>query len=227
MTSEKTKLKAGACFAAAALVAALIAAARILGCDSPVSQTISAAAVSAAVSCGASILYRASKNGKIMKRALAVIFAVYLLLLINFTVFDGHFGRVTPEEISNVSFSEYFKQRGNLIPFRMIFNQTKALLKGIYRFRFFAVNIVGNLIAFAPFALFLPLFFKKCRKYAVFFAVMTLIVLSVETCQLLLRVGSFDVDDYILNMLGATAAFFLLSSEKGEGVRRRLLEPNT
>lgn len=33
--------------------------------------------------------------------------------------------------------------------------------------------------------------------------------MSVETIQILLKIGSFDVDDMILNLLGAICGFFI------------------
>ncbi len=53
----------------------------------------------------------------------------------------------------------------------MIYRQTKALIAGNYLPRHFIVNVAGNLAAFAPFALFLPVCFKKCRRFGVFFVV--------------------------------------------------------
>ncbi len=161
----------------------------------------------------------------VMKKHLAVIFVLYVMLLVNFTIFDGHFGRIAGDEMSSVSFSEYFAQRGNLIPFRMIYRQTKALIAGTYLPKHFIVNVIGNLAAFAPFSFFLPLFFKKCRKFIVFFAILSAIILSVETCQILTRAGSFDVDDYILNMLGAAILFGLLATRRGNRIKERITDP--
>ena len=217
--------KAAVWYFSAALIIALALTARVLDRDGPLSQLACALAASAAIWRGSALLYGGTHNEKIMKRAVTAIFIIYLVLLINYTIFDGHFGRVAPEGASDVPLPEYFRRKGNLIPFKMIRNQTKGLLNGNYALRHYAVNVLGNLAAFAPLALFLPLLFKKCRKYPVFFAVTTAIILSVETCQLLLRVGSFDVDDYILNMAGATVVFLLLSAKKGKRITDGILRP--
>ena len=224
MTDNKTR--AALCFCATAALLIATAVLRLFGVDSPVLQFAAALAASVFIYFGSAFLYlERGEDGKIMRRTLTVIFAIYLLLLINFTIFNGHFGRIPTEEISNVSFSEYFEKRGNIVPFRMIWRQTKALFTGIYRFKFYAVNVIGNLAAFAPCALFLPLFFKKCRKFPVFFLVTSAMILAVEALQLVTRTGSFDVDDYILNIAGASIAFALLSTEKGRCFKERLMKP--
>ena len=137
-------------------------------------------------------------------------FALYLLLLIYCTLLSAGFGRIATNGATSMTLAEYFKARGNLVPLRTIANQTKALLRGFYPARHYVTNVIGNLAAFAPCAYFLPRLFPRCRKFPVFFAVTSLMVIAVETLQLFMRVGSFDVDDYILNMLGASLFFLLL-----------------
>ncbi len=174
---------------------------------------------------GAAYCRGAEKPDTIMRRHVAVIFALYLALLVNFTFFDGNFGRAAEERFSSMSLSEYFEQRGNLVPFRTVSRMTKALIAGNYNASHYAVNIAGNLAAFAPFALFLPLLFKKCGKLVVFFAATSAAILAVEICQLLLRVGSFDVDDYILNILGALILFGILATKAGKKLKARIMDP--
>ena len=221
-----TKITAALSFGAAALIVALAVAMRLLACDTPLTQVAGAVAASVGIFQGTKILYRSSRDEKVRKYAIIASFILYLVLLVNFTVFDGHFGRAATDEFSSVSLSEYFREKGNVVPFKMIYNQTRGLLNGNYAARHYAVNVFGNLAAFAPFALFLPLLVKRCGKLRVFFPVMTLIILSVETAQLFLRVGSFDVDDYILNMLGALAAFAALSTKRGEQLKEYILRPS-
>ena len=224
----KRKAPAGAvfCFALAFLVIAALAVLRIFSLDAPHVQLAAAVAAAILVWTGASILYEKEEPPrKIMRRALFVIFAIYLLLLVNFTIFDGHFGRAPSDGRAALSLADYFKEKGNILPFKMIINQTRGLINGTYALRHYVVNIAGNLAAFAPFALFLPLLFKRCRRPAVFFAAVTAAILLVEACQLLTRTGSFDVDDYILNMLGVAAAYALLSTGRGRKFKKWITDP--
>ncbi len=195
------------------------------GYSSPPVQLLSLIVSSALIYAAGAISCRGADDpARIMKIHLWVIFALYVLLLVNFTVFDGHFGR-NGNILSSLSFAEYFRMRGNIVPFRMIYRQTKALFIGTYSLKNYAVNILGNLAAFAPLALFLPLLLGKCRKFPVFFAVTTAMIFSVELCQILLRVGSFDVDDYILNMIGALILFGLLATKSGKKLKERIIDP--
>ena len=58
-----------------------------------------------------------------------------------------------------------------MIPFATIDNYILALRNGNLAVGDFVVNIFGNLLAFAPFALFLPRLFKKTEKSFYYFFV--------------------------------------------------------
>ncbi|MDO4523634.1 MAG: VanZ family protein [Eubacteriales bacterium] len=125
------------------------------------------------------------------------LFAVYLVFMIYFLFFAEGFGRVNTE-------------RGytyNLVLFREIrrfWNHRELLgMKAVI------VNIAGNVICFIPFGAILPVLCRKARKL---FAIVLLsfeFSLLVECAQLLLKVGSFDVDDLFLNTLGGLIGFLL------------------
>ena len=71
------------------------------------------------------------------------------------------------------------------------------------------LNIAGNVVAFIPFGLFIiPV---TGRRIGIPEAIVLAADLSiaVETVQLIARVGSFDVDDIILNTLGGVAGVLL------------------
>jgi glycopeptide antibiotics resistance protein len=85
----------------------------------------------------------------------------------------------------------------NLIPFETIraFLQIDRFNSDIWIF-----NLVGNIGVFVPFGLLIPLITKNrlYKSFIIFFSG----VLVLETLQLLLRRGSFDIDDFILNSIG-------------------------
>lgn len=62
-------------------------------------------------------------------------------------------------------------------------------------------NLVGNIILFMPLGLLLPIMYQRITWAHVFIAGIAL-SLALETLQLMLRIGSFDVDDIILNVFG-------------------------
>jgi len=74
------------------------------------------------------------------------------------------------------------------------------------------VNILGNLVAFMPLGLIVPIVFKRKETYYFFHIVVLwafIISLSIEIAQLVMSVGSFDVDDLILNTFGAMIGYWI------------------
>ena len=70
-------------------------------------------------------------------------------------------------------------------------------------------NLLGNLVLLAPLGIFLPLLFRKSRKFTVVVATGFLVTLSIEVFQLLLRFRVFDIDDLIINTIGAVLGYGL------------------
>jgi len=106
---------------------------------------------------------------------------------------------------------EYFKTSSNLKIFASIQKYLYCLFNGL---AFVAIiNLFGNLLLFMPLGALLPLYFQvikgkpgKFWQYTVFI-VLTLIF--VEITQLITRRGIFDIDDILLNLLGAIIGLFL------------------
>ena len=121
-----------------------------------------------------------------------VLFCLYIILLVYFLFFAEGYGRVPSQERT---------YRYNLVPFveiRRFWNYREQL-------GFMAVftNIFGNVIGFVPYGFILPIISKKTENLLFVTSTGFLGSLLVETVQLMTRVGSFDVDDLILNTLGA------------------------
>ena len=137
---------------------------------------------------------RTRKNTLITK-ALWLLFYLYIVMLCYFLFFSEHYGR-------NDIMSEY---KSNLVLFREI--RRYITHRDRIGFESFFVNILGNIFAFAPFGFFLPLLNKKYRNFFVITLMSLLFSLSIESIQLVFRVGIFDVDDILLNMLGAMLGY--------------------
>lgn len=125
------------------------------------------------------------------------LFIVYMVFLMYFLFFAEIMGRTYIDR-------DYHY---NLTPFREI----RRFI--VYRrtLGWFAVlsNLLGNVLAFVPFGMTLPMLTPKCRN---FFHIVLLgfdFSLFVETIQLISKVGSFDVDDLILNTLGAALGYLV------------------
>jgi len=78
------------------------------------------------------------------------------------------------------------------------------------RYNIFSKQMVGNAIMLFPLGIFLPLLYKRLRRFSSFFIVLliSLIVsVGIEVLQLATNYRSADIDDVILNTAGACAGF--------------------
>lgn len=72
------------------------------------------------------------------------------------------------------------------------------------------VNLLGNVAVFVPFGMLLPLVQSGYRSFLRLTLVSGVCILVLELLQMLLRVGSLDIDDLLLNLTGVWAGYLLL-----------------
>ncbi|HWI48401.1 MAG TPA: VanZ family protein [Rummeliibacillus sp.] len=65
---------------------------------------------------------------------------------------------------------------------------------------------LGNIVAFIPFGILIPLLYRL--SFRKFISLFVLTILILETLQSLTHLGTFDIDDVISNTLGAAIGFF-------------------
>ena len=143
--------------------------------------------------CGFSVCFG---QGKILKKERKhfirgigiVLYILYILLLLYFLFFSEGYGRVVQEE------REY---RYNLVPFMEI--------RRFWTYR----EKLGNVVGFIPFGFILPIISEKMRNGFLISISGLALSLTVESIQLVTKVGCFDVDDLILNTLGAALGYLL------------------
>lgn len=149
---------------------------------------------------------------KIMGRTFGVIFAFYLLLISALVLFDSYYGRTGHMGIwqwNKELFANYVNTSCNLIPFATIWEYISVAVNGTMNADIILTNLAGNIVAFCPFGFFLPLLWKRQKGFGWFALTVTVIVAAVELLQFAMLVGSCDIDDLILNVLGALAVFAL------------------
>ena len=98
----------------------------------------------------------------------------------------------------------------NLMPF--------ATIKAFWRYGTFTgmfLNIFGNVLAFMPFGFFLPVIWERTRHWYITVILSFAMSLIVETMQLVGKVGSFDVDDLLLNTIGGFVGYIIFALAKG------------
>ena len=71
------------------------------------------------------------------------------------------------------------------------------------------LNIIGNVVAFIPFGIFLPVLSHRRIKLIATTLYSFSLSLAIELTQLITMVGSCDVDDLILNCLGGLTGYII------------------
>jgi len=99
----------------------------------------------------------------------------------------------------------------NIVPFETIIRYVRALLysHSPSLMRHAVINLLGNIIMFIPLGAFIPFSRKAFRRFFSTMLVTLLTLLIIETIQLFALVGSFDIDDLILNLIGSAIGYFI------------------
>ena len=124
-----------------------------------------------------------------------VLFVCYLLALTYFLFFAESYGRAIQDR----------QYSYNLTPFKEIkrfwtYRESLGLMAVF-------LNLVGNVLAFVPFGAILPVLNSRTRGFFRIGVMTFEFSLLVETIQLISKVGSFDVDDLLLNTLGGLLGY--------------------
>ena len=161
--------------------------------------------------------YRNKVDEKIRQRyfkyLIWLLLSIYLINLIYLLFLDGELGRDI-RFLENID--EYMKYNVNLKPFHTIKLFINSYYQGNLPLTMIAVNLMGNLVAFMPFAFFLPILFSSQNKWYNIFITMSFIIVLAEIIQVFTMTGSGDIDDYILNIIGSMIAYFILMYLKGK-----------
>ena len=139
------------------------------------------------------------KQGKTLK----ILWWVYIALLFVFVVvkFKGSFYELS-DRVNTYSMQGSINY--NLIPFRSMSAQIERITQ------WWALkNLLGNIIPFIPFGFLLPVTYKKLSSAISVFVIGLASILVIESFQFFTKLGSFDVDDIILNMTGIVCGYVI------------------
>lgn len=128
-----------------------------------------------------------------------LLFVLYLVLLTYFLFFAESFGRVYEER----------QYAYNLEPFREIMRFWTY--RGELGVTAVFTNLLGNVLCFVPFGAILPVLNRRARNFFLITLLSFELSFLVEAVQLIFRVGSFDVDDLMLNTLGGILGFLVFT----------------
>ena len=128
---------------------------------------------------------------------------MYIALLFVFVVvkFKGSFYELS-DRINTYSMQGSINY--NLIPFRSMSAQIERITQ------WWALkNLLGNIIPFIPFGFLLPITYKKFSSAISIFVIGLASILLIEIFQFFTKLGNFDVDDIILNMIGIVCGYVI------------------
>ena len=108
----------------------------------------------------------------------------------------------------SVAITDYWAQlagRVNLVPFSSMGSMLRTLWYNPYPAVLWTVvyNIGGNIIMFVHLGFFLRVLVPNCRKFWRCMGAVAVIMTAVELCQLFTLWGFCEIDDLMLNLLGA------------------------
>lgn len=95
----------------------------------------------------------------------------------------------------------------NLIPFKTITNYIIGYSR--YPFNVWFFNLFGNVMAFIPLGFFVPIVFYKVKEIKHIIIIAIIVSSIIEVLQFITKLGSLDIDDIILNTLGAALGYVL------------------
>lgn len=147
------------------------------------------------------------KKTKFMNRIILLpLFVFYMYELIRIILFKFRWRDMNflmsqlQRNLGNPDILLYQLQSGNYIPFKTIFINIHSLSWHDLS------NLVGNIVAFIPFGMFLVLFSKRTSFIGAFVRSLSL-SLCLECLQIVFSIGIFDVDDLILNTSGGLLGY--------------------
>jgi len=147
-------------------------------------------------------------------RLTKLLFLLYAGIML-WLLFFQRIGRISP-----VSYREALTLNLNPIPFRSIVSMIRLIINRP-SLRFFALrNLFGNIILFIPLGYFLPAVLPRFSVFWRFILLLAGIILAVEGIQFFTLLGSCDVDDLILNLLGGSIGFLLFRALRNHDKRQ-------
>ena len=115
--------------------------------------------------------------------------------------------------------SEYAKTYVNVIPFKTTVEQLRNLNAGLINTEIVLANTLGHILVFFPMGALLELAYEGTwQKHLLLVTVFSLLM---ELTQLVLHIGSFDVDAIIFNVVGYFVGLWLTKAVMGTIKRKQ------
>ena len=152
------------------------------------------------------------EKSKIRNFWLKALFTIYCLLLITILFLNNEYRMGGFQNISTFS-REHF-ETSNIIPFATIIGYVSGMVSNDINTGIVIINLVTNLLLFAPMGFFIPMLFQdKIKNTKQFLIIIIILTFLVEIIQFITYRGSTDIDDIILNTIGASIVYMLMKTK--------------
>ena len=165
------------------------------------------------------------EKNKIRDFWLRILFIIYCILLITILFLNNEYRMTGFESININTFSREHFETINIIPFSTMIGYINGLLFEDASMSIVIINLATNLLLFAPMGFFIPLLFKnKITNIKRFIILIIILSLFVEILQFITYRGSTDIDDIILNTIGAIIVYILMKTKLVKKTLEKALE---
>ncbi len=140
-----------------------------------------------------------------VRKLVSTLFILYIaVLFIILFLYGGRQGNQFGLEV----FSKEHLDMVNYVPFATIFSFFERIKEGSINVDIVVRNIAANLLMFIPMGMALPVLFEdKFNKLWKVFLFVIVLVFIIEVIQFVTFRGSADIDDLILNTVGAIVGY--------------------
>lgn len=140
------------------------------------------------------------------------LFIIYCLLLVTILFLNNQY-RIGGFQNIGIFSKEHFES-SNIIPLATIIGYINKLIFHNINLSIVIMNLIVNLILFAPMGFFVSMLFNdKIKNIKQFTIMMIVITLIVEILQFITYRGATDIDDIILNTIGAIIIYVLMKTK--------------
>ncbi len=132
-----------------------------------------------------------------------ILLIIYTLLMI-WLLFGQRIGRDTA-----LTYWDRVRSNTNFVPLFTVKKYIWVLTNSSsnYLIRHAFINLVGNVIMFVPLGVLTPFVWTKLRIFWKWLFYTVLTIICIEVIQLFTLLGSCDIDDLILNIIGAVIGY--------------------
>lgn len=165
------------------------------------------------------------EKNKIRDFWLRILFIIYCILLITILFLNNEYRMTGFQSININTFSGEQFETINIIPFSTIIGYINGLLFEDASMSIVIINLATNLLLFSPMGFFIPLLFKnKITNIKQFIILIIILSLFVEILQFITYRGSTDIDDIILNTIGAIIVYILMKTKIVKNILEKVLD---